>query len=349
MLGSDVAVFRASPSMKLEDLPGLNESYSQSQLYLNRVAPDYLSAVRGPTDHVCVLAVGSYGRLEAHPEVSDFEWITVYDDSLVGNDEARQFQADLTGFLADVFGRNRLSINKTFGDICSISDLCTNVGGEADTNRTLTYRMLALAEGAVLYDNDAYEKIIAGLAKAYGGSHTAGHRLLSLATDVARYWRTLRIDYKFKVDEGGKHWAVRSLKLRSSRRMWFLASALHLVAFGPRIEYTSTTAFDLEAVKTFMREMGGNPVMRLLKSAEQLAADETIMSELLSTYDVVQQRLADPATRNHLDRLGGGKRFDDEIYASIRSKCADLHRMSAELILNLPLDARREIVEMFLL
>src|ERR1700741_4384193 len=126
MLGSVVAVFRGSSSMKLEDLPGLNESYLQSQLYLNRVAPSYLSAVRGPTDHVCVLAVGSYGRLEAHPEVSDFEWITVYDDSLVGKDEARQFQADLTGFLADVFGRNRLSINKTFGDICSISDLCTN-------------------------------------------------------------------------------------------------------------------------------------------------------------------------------------------------------------------------------
>lgn len=335
--------------MRFEQLASLNESYAHSQLYLNRVAPSYLSVVRGPTEHVCVLAVGSYGRLEAHPEVSDFEWITVYDDALVGKDEARRFQADLTGFLADVFGRNRLSINKTFGDICSIAGLCTNVGGEADTNRTLTYRMLALAEGTVLHHNDAYEKIIAGLAKTYGGSHTAGHRLLSLATDIARYWRTLRIDFKFKVDEGGKHWAVRNLKLRSSRRMWYLASALHLVAFGPRIEYASSKIFDLEGVKMFMRDMGGNPVTRLLRSAEQLAADEKIISKLLSTYDLVQQELNDPATRNHLDQLVGGKRFDDKTYESIRSKCADLHKTAADLILNLPLDARREVVEMFLL
>jgi len=131
--------------------------------------------------------------------------------------------------------------------------------------------------------------------------------------------------------------------------MWYLASALHLVAFGPRIEYTSTKVFDLEAVKTFMRDMGGNPVMRLLKSAEQLVADETIISKLLTTYNVVQHELNDPAIRKHLDQLVGGNRFDDKTYESIRSKCADLHRTSADLILNLPLDARREIVEMFLL
>src|SRR5712691_5546810 len=66
-----------------------------------------------------------------------------------------------------------------------------------------TAPILALTEGRPLAENRAYDLALQTLAQAYGATHTAGHRLLSLATDIARYWRTLRIDYKYKVDEEG--------------------------------------------------------------------------------------------------------------------------------------------------
>src|ERR1700682_715845 len=77
---------------------------------------------------------------------------------------------------------------------------CERCFPTADTNQTLTSRMLTLAEGQTL-TSTAHATVIRGLARTYGGTHTSGHRLLSLATEVARYWRTLPIDYKFKVDE----------------------------------------------------------------------------------------------------------------------------------------------------
>lgn len=59
-------------------------------------------------------------------------------------------QADLTKAFAERFGRENLSISKTFGEVAELSALLTNVGGEADTNQTLTYRMLTLVEGRSL-------------------------------------------------------------------------------------------------------------------------------------------------------------------------------------------------------
>ncbi len=164
-------------------------------------------------------------------------------------------------------------------------ELTTNVGGEADTNRALTYRMLALSEGQPINDSPAHKKIIRRLAETYGRSHTAGHRLLSLATDIARYWRTLRIDYKHKVDERKKPWAVRALKLRSARRIGYFSSALHLVAFGPRFDYEKETSFELSKVEDFMMRMAGTPVIRLLEAGAHMHADAALTKSLLEAYD----------------------------------------------------------------
>ena len=335
--------------MNMSECPSLQAAHTYCSERLFKTAQELENIVKGPSDNIAVFAVGSYGRHEAAESVSDFEWITVYDDALVGVEEARRYQADLTGYFASVFGRKFLSINKTFGETCSISDLCTNVGGEADTNRTLTYRMLVLAEGTALKKNCAHTKIIQSLAATYASSFTAGHRMLSLATDIARYWRTLRIDYKFKVDEGKKPWAVRSMKLRSSRRVWYLASAMHFVAFGPRIDYSKTREFDLASVAGFMSQMGGNPVLRMLASAEKLAADPSVLEKLLSLYDAIHLELNDETLRSYLDTLDGSYRFDDPRYESVHSKCVELHRTAATLILTLPDEVRREFLEMFLL
>lgn len=50
---------------------------------------------------VDVIAVGSYGRGEAVENISDFEWITIYDDNRVAREEAIVLQADLTKAFAE--------------------------------------------------------------------------------------------------------------------------------------------------------------------------------------------------------------------------------------------------------
>jgi hypothetical protein len=332
-----------------ETFPSLAESYRQSQAKLEDVEKRIRELVPGPHDHICVFAVGSYGRSEAQAAVSDFEWMTVYDDTRVGSSEALVFQSHLTAYFASVFGRDKLSINKTFGDVAAIADLHTNVGGEADTNRALTYRILALCEGRVVNQSNAHEAIIGRLASAYGGSHTAGHRLLSLATDVARYWRTLRIDYKYKVDEKKKSWAVRALKLRSARRLAYFSSALHFVAFGPRLDYDQAPGFASQVIEDFMRDMAGNPVERILRSIREMGVDEDVANRLLAEYEIIHKELGDTSVRNHIERLNEKDRFGDETFQRLRLICVKIHQLAAEFIQCLPSPHQQQMIEMFLL
>jgi hypothetical protein len=334
--------------MELGDFPSLNASYLESSKRLTSIQAQIRERVSGPHDHICVFAVGSYGRKEAHV-ASDFEWMTIYDDSLVGTAEAWAFQAQVTGFFAEVFGRKNLSINKTFGEVASISDICTNVGGEADTNRAMTYRMLALCEGAHTNGSGAYDTLLHRMALTYGGSHTAGHRLLSLATEIARYWRTLRIDYKHKVDERKRPWAVRSLKLRSARRFGYLSSMMDFVAFGPRIRYEESRTFEVRKVESFMKRMSGNPATRLAAAIEKMGGDMAATKDLVATYDDVHRRLGDPEIRADLDALEENARWGNSNFVAIREGCVQMHRKAAALVQQVPQSYRQEIVEMFLL
>lgn len=332
-----------------EALGSLHKSFVESQEKLQGISAQFRDAVAGPHDEICVLAVGSYGRREANMSVSDFEWITIYDGSRVAAAEATVFQANVTAFFASVFGRDRLSINKTFGNVVTIDDLTTNIGGEADSNRALTYRMLVLCEGMLVNQSTSYDKLLGRLAHTYGSSHTAGHRLLSLATDIARYWRTLRIDYKHKVDERRKPWAVRALKLRSARRLAYFSSALHLVGKGPRIDYAQQRSFDVGTVKTFMGQMAGNPVERLLTVAEATRCDGDRLNRLLKTYDEVHGLLGDSSIRADLEALAEENRMENQAFTRVRQGCIEMHRAIAELVIALPSPHQQEIIEMFLL
>lgn len=301
------------------------------------------SLVKGLMD---IVVVGSYGRGEASRDLSDFEWILVYNDRRVAREEAIALQSDITKLFAVKLGRGHLSISKTFGEMAALSALMTNVGGQADTNQTLTYRMLTLAEGRSLTP-DAHANVLDGLARTYGDTHTSGHRLLSLATDVARYWRTLRIDYKFKVDETRKPWALRNLKLRSFRRFWYFSSAVHFVAFGPRVDPGGR--MPLEAVARFVAGMGGNPTTRLLSALNEMGCHETLIERLLRPYDEIHRRLSEQAVRETLDRLQPDDMEGEPVFTELRRLARDVHRTMAMIVLALPEKQQVEMLEMFLL
>lgn len=334
---------------KLENFATLRICYEHSTKKIEE-AREYLTKnIDAPLDYLTVLAVGSYGRFEAHPDVSDFEWLLIYDDKRVNRQESDVIQAHLTRAFAHLFGRERLSINKTFGDTYSFSDLGTQVGGLAETNKMLTYRMLTLTEGIPLLGGSGYESVIGNLARVYGQTHTAGYRLLSLATELARYYRVVRVAYKYGADEAGKPWAIRSLKMRSMRRFNYLASALHFVAFGPRINYSESTLFDVQTVANFMVGVGGCPADRMIRSIQKMDGNQVLLDHILDNYDHIFAALSSPQVREGLGQIKANDRFDNEVYEHIRSDCKDLHRYLVELVLELPNDYRTQVLEMFLL
>jgi hypothetical protein len=337
--------------ISLTEFKQLTQATLESKEVVGRCSVRLDRTVGELADYACVLAVGSYGRLEARPAVSDLEWLLVFDDAHVAPEEAIVLQANVADTLAAEVGRKKLSIGKTFGALCPLSTLRSNIGGIADSNQTLTYRMLALTEGRPLNNGAQYEHMLETLANAYGATHTAGHRLLSLATDIARYWRTLRIDYKHKVDEQGKPWAVRGIKLRGVRRFSYLSSAMHFVACGPRCIQSRGKANQMEVSKVhrFMRTMATSPTQRLAIAWEKMNAPAEPLHDVLRVYDTICGKLANAEIRKSLDNLPDDIRHNDSVYVDLRENVQDLHTKMAKLILATPEPHQTELIEMFLL
>lgn len=338
-----------------KEYPNVTKAILHSKEIFNK-ANGFLTSKKSSLDeHICVFLVGSYGRYEADNKSSDIEWLVVYDDARVSIQEANIFQANITESFANLVGRKRLSIGKTFGEVISKSDLSTNIGGIADTSRTLTYRMLCLAEGTPLVKNTLYDDILNDLTIVYGGSHTAGHRMLSFATDISRYWRTLRIDYKQKVDEQKKPWAVRGLKLRGARRYWYFSMIMHFIAFGPRLDRNEGAVkyqidkFDFEEVKEFMSGLSNNPTERIILSSQKINIENQLLVNLLKIYEQYFEIISNFDIRKDLDLLDFEKRYDNNDYLKLKKACIELHSCMSEIVINLPDFHRKQMIEMFLL
>jgi len=46
----------------------------------------------------------------------------------------------------------------------------------------------------------------------------------ALINELIRYYKTVAVDYLYKVEETNKPWALRNLKLRHSRKFWFFST-----------------------------------------------------------------------------------------------------------------------------
>jgi hypothetical protein len=333
--------------MTIDSCPALAAAEAHSRETIASLAA-LVASIAAPWDYTTLFAIGSYGRLEARESTSDFEWLIVYDDGRVAHAEAEALQAAATARFAELLGRERLSVNKTFGRTVSFRDLGTNVGGLAETSRMLTYRMLTLTEGRPLSPGRGHDRLLDALANVYAGSHTAGHRLLSLASEVARYYRTIRVAYKFNIDEAGKPWAVRNLKTRVLRRMAFAGSALDFVAHGPRIDYGQAARFDPGEVSRFLRGMAAPPATRFHRACTDLGLAPRVFLPVLELYDSVLGALSDPEVRRRLDHLRPEHRHDDVDWDRLREQSARLLHRLADLVVQLPEEPRRQLLEMFL-
>lgn len=98
--------------------------------------------------------------------------------------------------------------------------LLTPIGGDDDTNKTLTRRMLFLLEGEWIFNQGVFEDLRVKLISQYVADSLEHDKLaLYLLNDIIRYWRTICIDFEHKTSGGKKPRALRLAKLRMSRML----------------------------------------------------------------------------------------------------------------------------------
>ncbi len=251
---------------------------------------------------LAVFAVGSLGRFESSA-ASDLDFAVIYAHQHAAADEASAVRHALAEHLR---ARGHDVLDKTFRAPVELGALLRDIGGEGDTNLHLTYRALLLTEGAWLANASAADEVTDAIFAAYAqGAISRGRFLSSLQNDLHRYYRTICVDYRFKVESAGKHWAIRYFKLRHARKLWHLAN-LALFCHAAQLP-------DEDRDIHLATELPRPPLLRL---ADVLRAQGglPLCADIVRAYDGYLAALADPEIRRGLDRVDYATRTRDPLF-----------------------------------
>lgn len=183
------------------------------------------------------------------------------------------------------------AIGGVFEKTLAQEKLLCPIGGDDDTNQTLTRRMLFLLEGEWIFNSDGFENLRRELISKYVADDLDGNKLaMYLLNDIIRYWRTICIDFEFKTSGGKKARALRLAKLRMSRM---------LLCFAGMIAVSRSVNLEPQRKRARLVELFSQQGIERL---DALLGPE--FEEAKSIYGSFLTKLDNPEFRSKLDQKG---------------------------------------------
>jgi predicted nucleotidyltransferase len=272
-----------------------------------------------PTADASIVVVGSLARQE-FTKGSDIDWTLLLDG--ISHPQDEQLARDIRKVLDDL--KKKQPGREVFGTLASSHDLIHRIGGQDDSNANTTRRILLLLESISIGRADAHDRVLNNILFRYleedrglwfGSSESKVPRFLF--NDVARYWRTMAVDFAYKQrtrPDGG--FLLRNTKLRMSRKLLFLAGIVACfschTSFGTKEERREFfSAKPVEAVIHMLRQVLAQPPLEIIASALLPYSDfDGSIKKLFTAYDEFVGMLADErelptglTKRKHLDVL----------------------------------------------
>jgi predicted nucleotidyltransferase len=207
----------------------------------------------------------------------------------------------------------------TFGNMAFSHDIIHQIGGQSDTNKNTTRRILLLLESRAIGKNtEAYERVIRGVIGRYleeDNNHLLTRELdrfrvpRFLLNDIVRFWRTMAVDFASKQrDRAGKGWGLRNAKLRMSRKLIF-ASGL-LVCFDANLnkELQAKISTDKNDIKLHLQKhirdhVKLTPLEIMAKSIGLHGVPDPVGERLFDSYAKFLSVLDDDDSRKALEDL----------------------------------------------
>jgi hypothetical protein len=270
---------------------------------------DYTSA------DTSLVVFGSLAR-EEWTAGSDLDWTFLIDGG------ANSDHLQITQDIQKIFKRNKYDEpgpTGTFGNMAFSHDIIHQIGGQNDTNKNTTQRILLLLESAVIGKRtDAYERVIRGVIDRYLDEDN-NHLLMRdyqrfrvprfLLNDIVRFWRTMAVDFASKQrDRGGAGWGLRNAKLRMSRKLIF-ASGL-LVCFDAHLNQdlrrqisTDKSDIKLKLLQHIRDQVRLTPLQIMAKSIERYGIPDSVAKQLFDSYAEFLTVLNDESAREVLKNL----------------------------------------------
>ncbi len=291
---------------------------------LSKEIPGYTS------EDTSLVVFGSLARGE-WTSGSDLDWTYLIDG---GANSDHLVIAQNINEVLEKAGFQRPGPTETFGNMAFSHDLVHQIGGQNDTNKNTTQRILLLLESrAIGKRTDAYERVIRGVINRYleEDNHLLTHDSKRyrvprfLLNDIVRFWRTMAVDFASKQrDRAGKGWGLRNAKLRMSRKLIF-ASGL-LVCFSAYLDPDLQTKIStdqkdgikltlLQHIRDYVRL---TPLEILAKSMERYGVPQSIAKTLFDAYTEFLKLLSDDKSRTALENLRSSDSRTDPTFRQIR-------------------------------
>ena len=153
----------------------------------------------------------------------------------------------------------------------------------------------------------------------------------SLLNDLHRYYRTVCLDYRHKIEEADKGWALRYVKLRHSRKTLHLSNlVLHCVTRA-----LSGDDFD----ERLAGALNAPPLLKLATSLHALG-DAAPCADLWRCYDTFLGWLEQPAVRADLEALPLGQEPRDDAFRALKQNARLLDDAAERIVDALLADPR---------
>jgi len=262
-----------------------------------------------------IVAFGSLARNE-FTKGSDIDWTLLIDGQAAPEHLAiaNRIREEIARLEEKEPGREGI-----FGSLAFSHDIIHQIGGQNDTNANTTQRILLLLESCALGKPDAHERVIGNVLSRYitedrGLWHGSGpHKVPRfLLNDIARYWRTMAVDLAYKQrTRGGKGFGLRTIKLRISRKLIFIAGLLSCFSFELEFNPESRQALFGNGplpVVAHLKTVMSRPPLEITAATLLLFPElDSRSRDLFNAYDEFLGLLADDGKRQQLNTMS----FDD--------------------------------------
>lgn len=306
-----------------EECPNLVETWRESGRQLER-ARELCKPFA--SEATAAFACGSLGRREFTPG-SDVDLAFLHGPGASAQDAAARLAAMQKALQGAGF---EVSMKGLFGTPAARDAILANIGGDQDSTRHLTFRALIITEGEWIASPAVAKDFSDTIFNAYvTGEVSSGRFATSLTNDLHRYYRTLCVDYRWKVEGDKKHagWAIRNVKLRHSRKLWHLGTiCAECYAFLASQEPSAPEHRAL--LSKALRQSSFAKIMDVLR---RIGKSETAAG-IFNAYDLYLAKMRDPSVRLYLDGLPPDKRDSDVVFGALRDNARELDRSSQDVL-----------------
>lgn len=164
-----------------------------------------------------------------------------------------------------------------------------------------------------------HERVIRSVLASYlgqgrGESNSAIPRFL--LNDVVRYWRTIAVDFAAKTrEQGDKKWALRRIKLRTSRKLIFAAG---LVMSLDSAVASSSSQDEMALLDSLVEAAKKTPLDLLAEVGIRHSDMRESCRRVFDAYETFLALIDDETKRRRLASMRRDMKDTDEVYGEAR-------------------------------